>query len=280
MGTPGRILDFLKRDQLNLSDLKVFTLDEADEMFSIGFIEDVKAIMEYISSKAQGLFVSATVSSRVLGLAEQYLENPAHIAASNHDEKPPEIEHLYCEVGEQLLDKPIALCDLLDSIGAESAIIFCNTKSETELIEEFMRRRGFDARRINSDLNQTQRNKVMDRIRKGNLKYLVATDIAARGIDIAELELVVNYSAHTQVESYVHRTGRTGRAGKKGTALTLVGPQDFLAFNAIKGLDLELKKVDVPSDVEVARAQLTHLKKNLRDTAIKLTPRDLSLIHI
>ena len=277
IGTPGRILDAIDQNDLDLSDLKMFVLDEADEMFSIGFIKDVEKILSEIPKKAQGLFVSATISDRVLDLAKKFLQDPLHISATIEDETPPDIKHLYCDVGENLIDKPIALCDLLEAFDPESAIVFCNTKSETELVEEYLRRRGFDARRLNSDLNQTQRNKIMDKIRAKELRYLIATDIAARGIDIAQIELVVNYSIHSQAESYVHRTGRTGRAGRKGTALSLVAPQDFLGFKAVKDLGIPLEKIKQPSEYEVACAQIKHLNESLKHTRTKLTNRDLIL---
>ncbi len=277
VGTPGRILDAIDQGDLDLRNLKMFVLDEADEMFSIGFTEDVEQILSAIPEKSQGLFVSATISPRVLALANKFLHEPEHVSAATLDETPPDIRHVFCEVGEEVVDKPIALCDFLEAFQPESAIIFCNTKSETELVEEFMRRRGFDARRMNSDLTQVQRNKIMEKIRARELRYLIATDIAARGIDIAQIELVVNFSIHHQSESYVHRTGRTGRAGRKGTALSLVGPHDFMGFQAVKALGIPLEKIMQPTDQEVASAQILHLNESLKTTRAKLRPRDLVL---
>lgn len=250
VGTPGRILDSIEQKHLDLRNLKMFVLDEADEMFSVGFSKDVELILSKIPKKAQGLFVSATMTPRVLALADKFLQDPEHIETSTHDEKPPEIQHLYCEVGGGVIDKPNALCDLLEEMKPESAIIFCNTKSETELVEEFMKRRGMDASKINSDLSQVQRNNIMARIRAKELKYLIATDIAARGIDIAQIELVINFSINQQIESYVHRTGRTGRAGRKGTALSLVGPHDFLGFFGVKKLGIPLEEIPLPEKKE------------------------------
>ncbi len=277
VGTPGRILDAIDQGDLVLSELKMFVLDEADEMFSIGFTEDVENILSSIPEKAQGLFVSATISPRIIALANKFLREPVHISAATEDDLPPDIRHIYCEVGDEVIDKPMALCDFLEALQPESAIIFCNTKSETELVEEFMRRRGFDARRMNSDLTQVQRNKIMEKIRARELRYLIATDIAARGIDIAQIELVVNFSIHHQSESYVHRTGRTGRAGRKGTALSLVGPHDFMGFQGVKALGIPLEKIKQPSDEEVASAQILHLTESLKTTRAKLRPRDIVL---
>lgn len=278
VGTPGRILDFIYRGDLDLSALKYFVLDEADEMFSMGFTEDVEQILKSIPEVAQGLFVSATVSARVKMLAAKYLKSPQEIVASRHDEKPPEIEHLFCQIsGDSVADKPNALCDLVENLRPTSAIVFCNTRSDTELVEAFMRRRGFDARRLNSDLNQSQRNRVMDRIRNGELRYLIATDIAARGIDIAQIELVVNFSIPEQTESYVHRTGRTGRAGRKGRAISLVGPHDFVTFKSLKSLPFELTEMKIPSQEELAVNRLENLHQTLKKGKHKLRQRDTVL---
>lgn len=278
VGTPGRILDFIDRRDLDLRQLKYFVLDEADEMFSMGFMEDVESILKNIPKEAQGLFVSATVSPRVRMLSGRFLNKPLDIVASKHDEKPPEIEHVYYNVaGDSVADKPNVLCDLLESIRPASAIIFCNTRSDTELVEAFMRRRGFDARRLNSDLRQSQRNKVMDRIRSGELRYLIATDIAARGIDIEQIELVVNYAIPEQTESYVHRTGRTGRAGRKGKAISLVGPHDFLTFQSLKSLPFELKKESLPAEEDLAVSRLENLHQHLKKLKHKVRPRDKAL---
>ena len=138
-------------------------------------------------------------------------------------------------------------------MNPKSAIVFCNTKSDTELVEIMLRKRGFQPERLNSDLTQKERDATMGRFRSGELKLLIATDVAARGIDIQDIELVVNYAIHEQAETYVHRTGRTGRAGRSGTALSLVGPQDFFAFNTLqKSLPVALKEVQQPAQSAVA----------------------------
>ena len=163
----------------------------------------------------------------------------------------------------------------------EGEIIFCNTKSETEIVEAFMRRRGFDARRINSDLNQSQRNRIMRKIHARELQFLVATDIAARGIDIEAIELVVNFSIHEQAESYVHRTGRTGRAGRKGKAISLVSAHDFMAFRNLRAeIDTELEQLDLPSDEELSIARLAHIEESLRETKRDLGARDVALAKL
>ncbi|HQH25792.1 MAG TPA: helicase-related protein [Oligoflexia bacterium] len=172
--------------------------------------------------------------------------------------------------------KPAALCDLIEVVRPRSAIIFCNTKSDTQLVEALLRRRGFDARRINSDLSQNQRDRIMRKIRNDELQLLVATDIAARGLDIEQIELVINYTIHDQPEIYLHRTGRTGRAGRSGKAISLVGPRDIGAFHFLsKVMEFQFEKLPLPSDVEVAEARLAHLYEIVRKNEIEITPREI-----
>jgi len=275
IGTPGRVLDCLRQRVLFLGKCTFCVLDEADEMLSMGFLEDVRAILSRLPDKRQGLFVSATITPRVEMLAHSFLSKPERIIVDRPKEDLPPIEHCYCEVGGDLMAKPQALCDLLETLRPRSAIIFCNTKSDTQLVEALLRRRGFDARRINSDLTQKQRDRVMAKIRKGDLQFLVATDIAARGLDMEQIDLVVNYAVHDDPESYVHRTGRTGRAGRSGKAVSIVSPKDFGAFHFLtKVVNADFKKIELPTDSEVADARLAHLYEILREAKLEIKTRD------
>jgi ATP-dependent RNA helicase DeaD len=275
VGTPGRILDMIRQRALNLKRCGFFVLDEVDEMFSMGFFEDVRAILARLPRKRQGLFLSATVSPRVQMLAGSFLTKPENIIVDEIGKDLPPIEHCYCNVGAEMTAKPDALADFIETMRPRSAIIFCNTKSDTELVEVYLRRRGFDARRINSDLGQSQRTKIMQKIRKQELQFLVATDIAARGLDIEQIELVVNYSLHEESDIYFHRTGRTGRAGKSGRALSLVGPQDFMAFHRLrKQTDAEFKELPLPTNDDVADARLAHIYELLRLSELNCSVRD------
>jgi ATP-dependent RNA helicase DeaD len=249
VGTPGRILDLIQQRRVFLNKCQYFVLDEADEMLSMGFLEDVRNILSKLPKERQGLFVSATISPYVESLANSFLKNPERIVISTPTEELPSIEHIYFEVGMGVAAKTSGLCHALQSFNPRSAIVFCNTKSDTELVEVILKRRGFQAEKINSDLPQKQRDKIMDKVRSGELKILIGTDIAARGIDLDQVDLVVNYAIHEQSELYVHRTGRTGRAGRAGTAISLVGPQDFSAFyNLRKAIpNIEFKKLDIPA---------------------------------
>lgn len=278
VGTPGRILDLIRQREIFLRKCRYFVLDEADEMLSMGFLEDVRSILSRLPDKRQGLFISATITPRVQMLASSFLSQPQTIAVHGDLQSAAEIEHLYCEVDGELTAKAIALCDIIETQRPRTAIIFCNTKSDTELVEVFLRRRGFDARRINSDLSQKQRERIMARIREGSLPILVATDVAARGIDIAQLDLVINYAIHEQPETYVHRTGRTGRAGRKGKAISIVGPHDFGSFYGLrKRLSIDLHKMALPTAEEVAEARLAHFYELVRESGIEANDKERAL---
>lgn len=233
VGTPGRILDLMGQREIVARKCKMLVLDEADEMLSMGFIDEIRKILERLPREKQGLFFSATITPRVLSLASSFLKNPKRIEIVRAPETTPKIEHLFCRVDGTLTAKTEALAAYLRNQAPRSAIVFCNTKSDTELVEILLNKRGFEAKRLNSDLSQKERDRVMTSFRSGELKLLIATDVAARGIDISDVDLVVNYSLHETAETYVHRTGRTGRAGRSGIALSLVGPQDFTVFHSL-----------------------------------------------
>lgn len=277
IGTPGRVRDIMRRP-LDLRNCHYFVLDEADEMLSIGFLDDVRAILSRLPDNRQGVFVSATITPRVEMIASAFLTKPELVAVSAEVDQVPAIEHLYVNVGNELTAKPVALSDIIETERPLSAIIFCNTRSDTKLVEVFLRRRGFDARRINSDLTQKQRRKIMQKIRNQDLQFLVATDVAARGIDLEHIELVVNYSIHEQPEVYVHRTGRTGRAGRRGRAISLVSARDFQSFHFLKKMvDVKFKEYKLPNTDEISGARLAHLYEILRKEKIEVNERDLLL---
>lgn len=254
VGTPGRILDLIGQREILLRKCRMFVLDEADEMLSMGFIDEVRKILAKLPRERQGLFFSATITPRVLSLASNFLREPKRIEITKSVEAAPLIDHLFCRVDGALTAKAEALAAYLKQSSPRSAIVFCNTKSDTELVEILLRRRGFEPRRLNSDLSQKERDRTMSNFRSGDLRILVATDVAARGIDVSDVELVVNYSLHETPETYVHRTGRTGRAGRSGTALSLVGPQDFTVFHSLsKKLPCSLSEIAISA--ELANAQ-------------------------
>jgi ATP-dependent RNA helicase DeaD len=225
VGTPGRVLDHLRHGTLDPKGVRVLVLDEADEMLSMGFARELNAILEALPKNRQGLFFSATLPPDIERLAHNHLRTPELITLSSDQVGALEIAHyVYVVHGG---DKVGQLVRILEVEDPESAIIFCNTRDETHRVAEGLQARGFDADWLNGDLPQTDRERVMNATKEGRLRFLVATDVAARGIDISHLTHVINYDFPETAEQYVHRTGRTGRAGRTGTAIAMVGPKDI-----------------------------------------------------
>ncbi len=224
-GTPGRVLDHLRQRTLDPSTIRLLVLDEADEMLSMGFARELNAILELLPKDRQGLFFSATLPPDIDRLARTQLRDPEVITLSSDQVGALEIEHYVYVTRDG--DKLGQLMRVLEVEDPESAIIFCNTRDETQRVAEALKVRGFDADWLNGDLPQNDRERVMSATREGRLRFLVATDVAARGIDISHLTHVINYDFPETAEQYVHRTGRTGRAGRTGTAIALVGPKDI-----------------------------------------------------
>jgi ATP-dependent RNA helicase DeaD len=224
-GTPGRILDHLKRGTLDLSRLRVLVLDEMDEMLSMGFAKELNAILELVPTKRQTLCFSATIDDAVQRLADKYMRSPEFLSLSSDAVGPEEVTHFVYRVSG--VDRVRDLIQVIEIEDPESAIIFCNQKAETERVASELQQAGFDADWLNGDLSQQERERVMARTREGKLRFLVATDVAARGIDVSDLTHIINYTFPEAAVAYVHRTGRTGRAGRTGIAISLVSPQDL-----------------------------------------------------
>jgi ATP-dependent RNA helicase DeaD len=224
-GTPGRVLDHLRRGTLDASNIKIFVLDEADEMLSMGFAKELHAIAEALPKDRQGLFFSATIPPDIERMAQAQLKDPEFITLSSDQVGALEIDHfVYMSRGG---DKRKDLVRIIEIEDPESAIVFCNTKDETERVAAVLKDQGYDADWLNGDLEQRERERIMQATREGKVRFLVATDVAARGIDISHLTHVINADFPEAAEQYVHRTGRTGRAGRTGTAISLVGPKDI-----------------------------------------------------
>jgi ATP-dependent RNA helicase DeaD len=224
-GTPGRVLDHLKRGTIDASRLRVLVLDEADEMLSMGFAKELHAIIERLPEKRQTLLFSATVDRAIKRVAEKYMRDPQFLGLSGDHIGALGIEHyVYMVSG---VGRVANLITILEIEDPESALIFCNTKAETEQVSAALQRAGFNAEWLNGDRPQREREEVLGRVRREELRFLVATDVASRGIDVSHLTHVVNFSLPANVEQYVHRTGRTGRAGRTGTAITLVDPTEL-----------------------------------------------------
>jgi ATP-dependent RNA helicase DeaD len=224
-GTPGRVLDHIRRKTLDTSALRVFVLDEADEMLSMGFAKELHAIVDSLPKERQGLFFSATIPPDIERLARSQLSEPEFITLSSDQVGALEVAHyIYMLRGG---DKRQELVRILETEDPESALVFCNTKDETQRVTEVLQNKGFDAEWLNGDLEQRERERIMAKTREGKLRFLVATDVAARGIDVSHLTHVINADFPETAEGYVHRTGRTGRAGRTGTAISIVQPKDI-----------------------------------------------------
>jgi len=252
VGTPGRVLDHLLRRTLILDNLRVLIFDEADRMLSIGFYPDMKEIQRYLPKKSilVNLF-SATYPPRVLQLASEFLHNPQMLSLSQGQVHVATSQHFYCECSS--MDKDRSLVRLLEKENPTSAIIFCNTKANVHYVTSVLQGFGYNADELSADLSQARREQVLKRLRNGEIRFLVATDVAARGIDIPELSHVFLYEPPDDRESYIHRAGRTGRAGAAGTVISLVDIMQKLEIERIaKHYKIDIMSLKIPSNEEIA----------------------------
>ena len=258
VGTPGRILDHIRRRTLRLDRVRTVILDECDEMLSMGFLEDIRAILDACTAEHQTCLFSATLPSDVQRIARRYMRKPEMITLSGDSVAAAEIDHAYYMISGMLRTRD--LVNILTTEDPTRAIIFCNTREETRLVANVLTREGYSAEPLSSDLTQVAREKVMKAMREHKIRFLVATDVAARGIDISHVTHVINYSFPEQAEGYVHRTGRTGRAGRTGTAISLIGPRDIGNFYYLKlqysSIKPEERHLPPPEELQAARTQL------------------------
>ena len=271
VGTPGRVLDHLLRRTLDLRDLRDLVFDEADRMLSIGFYPDMKEIQSYLPRRPiHTCLFSATYPPHVLKLAREFMAEPAMLSLSQKEVHVAEVQHLFCEV--KPMDKDRALVRLLETENPASAIIFCNTKSNVHYVTGVLQGFGYSADELSADLSQSRREAVLERIRQGKLQYLVATDVAARGIDIPQLSHVFLYEPPEDHESYIHRAGRTGRAGAAGTVISLVDVMQRMELDRIaKHYKIGIIELPVPTDEDVAAVSGTRLTAILEARFRKLT---------
>ncbi len=231
VGTPGRLLDFIKQGRLDLSQVEILVLDEADEMLEMGFIDDVEMIFKELAETRQMALFSATLPVQIQKLASKYLNDPVKVSINPKQVTVAETEQRFYRVREET--KLAALSCLLETDEVSSALIFTRTKARAQDLADELMRRGFSADSLHGDLNQSRRELVLNRFRKATVTILVATDVAARGLDINDVSHVFNYDMPQDAEDYVHRIGRTGRAGKKGIAITLLTPRERSRMNQI-----------------------------------------------
>ncbi|AVH54785.1 MULTISPECIES: DEAD/DEAH box helicase [Streptomyces] len=261
VATPGRALDHIARGTLRLDGLQTVVLDEADEMLDMGFSEDIDAILENVPEERQTVLFSATMPGRIDSMARRHLSDPVRIQIEREAPAPGEApktrESAYVIRRAQ---KPAALGRLLDLEAPEAAIVFCRTREEVDQLSETLNGRGYRAEALHGGLSQEQRDRVMGRLRGGTADLLVATDVAARGIDVEHLTHVINYDVPSAPESYVHRIGRVGRAGREGVAITLAEPREHRQLKAIEratGRKIPVEMVPSVADLRARRLELT-----------------------
>ncbi|MDH5509055.1 MAG: DEAD/DEAH box helicase [Nitrospinota bacterium] len=257
IGTPGRILDHILSRNLSLEKIKILVFDEADRMLSMGFYPDMKRLQGFLPKRhIQTLMFSATFPTEVLRLANQFLKDPGFLSLSNQNVHAVNIEHVfYVTPG---MEKDIALTRIIEVENPTAAIIFCNTKAQVHYVTVILKRFGYDADEISADLTQALREKTLNKVRKGQLRFLVATDVAARGIDIPELSHVILYEPPDDPESYIHRAGRTGRAGAAGEAISLVNDMEKKDMERIArryGIDMLERPLPTETQVETLVAE-------------------------
>jgi ATP-dependent RNA helicase DeaD len=265
IGTPGRLLDHIRNKKLDLANVRTVVLDEADEMLDMGFIEDIEAILAGAPSERQTALFSATISPRIMRLAEQYLRQPERIVAMAHETVGPRVRQVYYETPPS--GKLEALSRILDIAEPESAIVFVRTRRDADMLTEQLTGLGYLAQAIHGEVPQAQRELVLQRFRNGHTQLLIATDIAARGLDIPDVSHVINYDLPLEPEAYVHRIGRTGRAGRSGEALTLVTPRDRRQLRMIEhATRRRLQPLSLPTAADVAARR----RAMFRDDVLKL----------
>lgn len=264
VGTPGRLLDHINRGTIKLNAVKMLVLDEADEMLDMGFVDDIESILRHIPrEERQTMLFSATMPAQIRALAEKYMQKPVVVSISKEQLTVSLIEQYYYETR----DKLEGLCRVLDVESTEGVIIFCRTKKGVDDLVASLQTRGYLADGLHGDLSQVQRDRVMRKFRDGKLEILIATDVAARGIDIDHITHVINYDIPQDPESYVHRIGRTGRAGKTGIAVTFIEPREYRQLRLIEQLiKTRIARRQMPSSADVLDRQRELIKDRLSKT--------------
>jgi ATP-dependent RNA helicase DeaD len=261
VATPGRALDHIRRKTLNLDAVRVLVLDEADEMLDMGFAEDIETILEETPATRQTTLFSATMPARILTIAERHLQKPQRVTIAREKTaagKMPRIRQVAYIVRRD--QKSAALDRILDMENPASAIVFCRTRIEVDTLTETLNAHGYRAEALHGGMEQRQRDAVMNRVRSSKTDLLIATDVAARGLDIEQITHIVNYDVPTSAEGYVHRIGRTGRAGREGTAITLAEPREHRLLRSIEAFTkqkIEMATVPTVADLKARRLEVT-----------------------
>ena len=270
VATPGRIVDHLRRGSIRLDSVRFVVLDEADEMLDMGFAEDLEAVLEALPQQRQTALFSATMAGRVASIAERHLREPVRIAIDRQSASPgqlPRVRQVAYIV--QRRHKVVALGRVLDMENPTSAIIFCRTRTEVDELTETLGGRGYSAEALHGGLSQEQRDRVMRRFREGTTELLIATDVAARGLDVESVSHVVNFDVPSAPDGYLHRIGRTGRAGREGVAITLAEPREHRLLRNFERLTRQKIQVEtVPTIVDLRARRLELVRGSLRETLL------------
>ena len=264
IGTPGRVMDHMRRGTLDMTDIKIVVLDEADEMLDMGFREDIEFVLKDTPTERQMLLFSATMSKEILRLTKIYQDDPKFLKVVPRELTVPEIQQTYFEVKEKM--KLDLLSRLLDIHNPNLSLVFCNTKRRVDRLVSHLQVRGYLADGLHGDLTQRQRDRVMNKFRKGTIDVLVATDVAARGIDVDDIEIVFNYDVPNDDEYYVHRIGRTGRAGRKGKAFTFVSGKEIYQLRDIQRYTkTKIEQQEIPSVRRVQEIKTDQFIKKVKN---------------
>ncbi len=273
IGTPGRVCDLIKRKSLKLQTIKWLVLDEADEMLDMGFKEDLDTILAETPGTKQTLFFSATISKKVRFITKQYMQEPEEISVGEKNIGADNVSHEYYTV--QVRDRFESLKRILDNIPGVYGILFCRTRNQTQEIADKLKQSGYNAEPLHGEISQTMRTKIMDRFKRKQIQLLVATDVAARGIDVNDLTHVINYNLPDQNESYTHRSGRTGRAQKSGVSISILTLREVRRIKELEriiGKKFEHKKI--PNGEEVCHKQIDNFIKEIEKIDITKISND------
>ena len=265
IGTPGRVMDHMERNTLKLGNVKMMILDEADEMLDMGFREDIESILEEMPEERQTILFSATMSKPIMQITQKFLQDPILVKVVKKELTNINIEQVYFEVKPKA--KVEVMCRLIDMYDLKLLLVFCNTKRKVDEIVEDLQIRGYQAEGLHGDLRQAQRNNVMSKFRSGTTSILVATDVAARGIDVDDVDAVINFDIPLDEEYYVHRIGRTGRAGKSGRAFSMVGRDEKYRFREIQAYTkVRVEKGVIPSFEDIVGVRKARFIEQLQQT--------------
>ena len=267
VGTPGRIMDHMKRKSLQLDQLEFLVLDEADEMFDMGFRDDMKTIIEKTNPNRQTLFFSATFDNNIKDFSKLYQDKPKKVIIEKKELTAEKIHQYYLELNRNM--KTEILNRLLLIHRPNKSIIFCNTKKMVDSLEVEMAQKGYQVASLHGDMRQSSRDQVMKKFRDGSIDLLIATDVAARGLDVSDIDLVFNYDLPQQSEYYVHRIGRTARAGKKGISFTFVTNKDYDKFREIENYaNIKMDKMSLPTKKDVEKEGMESLYERVNKSIV------------